>query len=170
MSKDEQEWKTRLDRINVKLKKAGWDVKDRTKVLEEVDTKNSIFPHDIKHQKDTLSEEELEKAYADYILLDNRGMPLAVVEAKKAYKDPRIGKKQAEMYVDDIKNNLESKKDVLIFYTNGIDIWYWNKGFETPRLVSGFYSRDDLMRVRFQNVSAENFLDVQPREEIINRP
>ena len=170
MSKDEQEWKTRRDRIDVKLKKAGWDVKDRTKVLEEVDTKNSVFPHDIKHQKDTLSEEELEKAYADYILLDNRGMPLAVVEAKKAYKDPRIGKKQAEMYVDDIKKNLESKKDVLIFYTNGIDIWYWNKGFETPRLVSGFYSQDDLMRVRFQNVSAENFLDVQPREEIINRP
>ena len=41
MSKDEQEWKTRLDRINVKLKKAGWNVKDRTKVLEEVDTKIS---------------------------------------------------------------------------------------------------------------------------------
>ena len=169
MSKDEQEWKTRLDRINVKLKKAGWDVKDRTKVLEEVDTKNSVFPHDIKHQKDTLSE-EVEKAYADYILLDNRGMPLAVVEAKKASKDPRIGKKQAEMYVDDIKKNLESKKDVLIFYTNGIDIWYWNKGKETPRLVSGFYSQDDLMRVRFQNVSAESFLDVKPKEEIINRP
>ena len=62
MSRDEQEWKTRRDRIDVKLKKAGWDVKDRTKVLEEVDTKNSVFPHDIKHQKDTLSEEGLEKA------------------------------------------------------------------------------------------------------------
>ena len=43
MSRDEQEWKTRLDRINVKLKKAGWDVKDRTKVLEEVDTKKFCF-------------------------------------------------------------------------------------------------------------------------------
>ena len=77
MTENELEWKTRRNRINVKLKKAGWDVNDQTKVLEEVDTKNSVFPHNIKHQKDTLSEEGLEKAYADYILLDNRGMPLA---------------------------------------------------------------------------------------------
>ena len=143
MSVNEQEWETRRNKIDVKLRKSGWNVKDRTKVLQEVDTKNSVFPDDIKYKRDTLSE-EVEKAYADYVLLDDRGKPLAVVEAKKASKDPRIGKKQAEMYVDDIKNNLESKKDVFIFYTNGIDIWYWNKGFETPRLVSGFYSQDDL--------------------------
>ena len=60
MSRDEQEWKTRLDRINVKLGKAGWNVKNRTKVLEEVDTKNSVFPHDIKHLKDWAKKENLD--------------------------------------------------------------------------------------------------------------
>ena len=52
MTENEQEWKTRRDRIDVKLKKAGWNVKDHAKVLEEIDSKNSIFPHDIKYKSD----------------------------------------------------------------------------------------------------------------------
>ena len=89
-------------------------------MLQEVDTKNSDFNARIyKYKEDNLTQEE-EKAYADYVLLDSQGNPLAIVEAKKASKDAKLGKKQAEMYVDDIKKNYSN--DVLIFYTDGIEI------------------------------------------------
>ena len=167
MSKSETEFETRKKRIDVALKKAGWDPDDKSKVLQEVDTKNSDFNARIyKYKEDTLTQEE-EKAYADYVLLDSQGNPLAVVEAKKASKDAKLGKKQAEMYVDDIKKNYS--KDILIFYTNGIGIWYWNKGYQSPRSVSGYHSQSDLERIRFQNISAKSFLDVPIDEHIINR-
>ncbi len=38
MSKS-SEYKTRREKIDVLLKKTGWDVTDRTKVVQEVDTK-----------------------------------------------------------------------------------------------------------------------------------
>jgi type I restriction enzyme, R subunit len=164
---EEREFETRKKRIDVALKKAGWDVTDKSKVLEEVDTKNSDFNAQIyKYLKDTLTQKG-EKAYADYVLLDGQGNPLAVVEAKKASKDAPLGKKQAEMYVDDIKKNYS--KDVLIFYTNGIAIWYWNKGYEPPRSIEGYPSQSDLERIRFQNISKKSFLDVPIDDNIAGR-
>ena len=165
---EEREFETRKNRIDVALKKAGWDVHDPSKVLEEVDTKNSDFNlHIYKYLKDTLHQEG-EKAYADYVLLDSQGLPLAVVEAKKASKNAQLGQKQAEMYVDDIKKNYS--KDILIFYTNGIAIWYWNKGHEAPREIKGGYpNQSDLERIRFQNSSSKSFLDVPIDDKIAGR-
>ena len=40
---DLPEWKTRLEKIDVQLEKAGWSIKDKSKVWVEVDTKQSDF-------------------------------------------------------------------------------------------------------------------------------
>jgi type I site-specific restriction endonuclease len=40
---DLTEYRTRKDKIDKLLEKSGWAVKDRTKVYEEVDTKQSDF-------------------------------------------------------------------------------------------------------------------------------
>ncbi len=163
----EREFETRKNRIDVALKKAGWDPNDKSKVLQEVDTKNSDFNSRIyKYTKDTLKQKG-EKAYADYVLLDSQGNPLAVVEAKKTSKNAQLGKKQAEMYADDIKQNYT--KDILLFYTNGTVIWYWNKGHETPRVVEGYHSQSDLERIQYQNISSKSFLDVPIDENIASR-
>lgn len=37
------EYRTRREKIDVLLKKTGWDVNDRSKVIQEVDTKQSDF-------------------------------------------------------------------------------------------------------------------------------
>ena len=163
---EETEAETRKNRIDKKLSIAGWNVDDVSQVLQEVDTKNSDFKaRKYKYVNETLSEET--KAYADYVLLDSKGDPLAVVEAKKASVNPDVGQKQAEMYVEDIKK--QYSKDILIYYTNGHQIWFWNKGFSNPRSLMGFHSQDDLERIRFQNISAKSFLDVKVNETIVNR-
>jgi len=162
------EYKTRRDKIDVLLKKSGWDVKNRSKVIIEVDTKQSNFKSgNYKTASETLKNTE-EKAYADYLLLDSNNLPLAVIEAKRTDKDYLNGQKQAEDYANDIKK--QTGKDVFIFLTNGYEIWFWNRPFESPRAVGGFHDRASLERLRFQNYSKKDFTDVPISKEIIDRP
>jgi type I restriction enzyme, R subunit len=162
------EYRTRRDKIDKLLEKSGWFVNDRTKVYEEVDTKQSDFTSGkYKTVSQTLKDPE-EHAYSDYLLLDSKGMPLAVIEAKKTSKDPILGQRQAEGYVDDIKK--QTGKDTFIFLTNGYDIWFWNKPYENPRMVKGFHDRNSLERIKFQNISKKGFQDVPIKKEIIDRP
>ena len=162
------EFITRLQRIDVALEESGWKVKSMAMVIEELDTKQSNFKKRIyKVYKDTY-ENELPSKYADYLLLDGNGDPLAVIEVKKTSKDPIAGQKQVEQYVNDIKS--QTGKDIFIFLSNGYEIWFWNKPFENPRLVKGFHSRDDLERIRFQTHAKKSFSDVPIRKDIIDRP
>ena len=70
---DLSEYRTRKDKIDKMLEKSGWVVKDRTKVYEEVDTKQSDFDSGkYKTVSQTLKDPE-EHAYADYLLLDSKG-------------------------------------------------------------------------------------------------
>lgn len=54
--------------------------------------------------------------------------------------------------------------------TNGYDIWFWNRPFDTPRAVSGFHDRSSLERLRFQNIAQKDFSEVPINKEIIDRP
>jgi len=145
---DRNEFRTRLEMIDVLLKEQGWDVSDRSRVQTEVDTKQSDFvAKSYKTVSETLKN-DLESKYADYLLLDSAGAPLAIVEAKRTSKDPELGQQQAAMYADDIKR--QTGRDVFIFYTNGYRIIFWDRERYSPREVKGFYARGDLERLRFQ--------------------
>lgn len=112
-SADLPEFETRRQKIDVLLKEQGWNVGDRSKVILEVDTKQSDFrAQNYKTVAETLKN-DLESKYADYLLLDAMNAPIAVVEAKRTSKDPILGRKQAEEYADDIKS--QTGKDVFIF-------------------------------------------------------
>jgi type I restriction enzyme R subunit len=165
----DSEYKTRHEKIDVFLKQAGWDVKDNSKVLVEVDTKNSDFlKHHYKTVKETLNDPKADlKAYADYLLLDKFGAPLAIIEAKRSSKDPMIGQKQAEGYADDIER--QTGKDVFIFLSNGYEIWFWNRALENPRMVKGFHSLKALERIRYQNSNQKPFLEIQINQRIADR-
>ena len=161
------EYNTRRKKIDVMLKEQGWDIKDRSKVILEVDTKQSKF----KSKKyltvsETLKNEEKSR-YADYLLLDSHGAPLAIIEAKRTTKDPILGQQQAKGYADDIKK--QTGKDIFIFLSNGYEIQFWNYGFENPRQVKGFHDRDALERIRFQNIHKRDFSEAPIKKEIVNR-
>lgn len=161
------EYNTRRKKIDVLLKEQGWDVKDCSKIILEVDTKQSDFnAKKYKTISETLKNDE-ESKYADYLLLGKSGEPLAVIEAKRTTKDPILGQKQAEEYAADIKK--QTGKDVFIFLTNGYELWFWNKPFENPRMVKGFHNLDALERIRFQNVAKKSFREISIKKEIIDR-
>lgn len=83
---------------------------------------------------------------ADYVLWGPDGLPLAVVEAKKTSRDPRVGQQQALEYAEALERQFGRLP--VIFYTNGVETYLWDKarGYP-PRRVSGFYAPDDLERM-----------------------
>lgn len=151
---DLPEFLTRKKKIDIFLREEGWDVRDRSKVILEVDTKQSDF---VNKRFLTVSEtlkNDLESKYVDYLLLDTYGAPLAIIEAKRTTKDPILGQRQAEEYANDI--NTQLGKDVFIFLSNGYEILFWDRERYPPRQVKGFYSRKDLERLRFQVASTRS--------------
>ena len=64
---DLSEWRTRIEKIDVALKDSEWDVKDKSKVWIEVDTKQSDFKsRKYKVVSETIKNDE-ESKYADYL-------------------------------------------------------------------------------------------------------
>lgn len=80
--------------------------------------------------------------FADYVLWGDNGLPLAVIEAKSTVHDPEKGKKQAELYADQLEQEYGQRP--LIFYTNGYETWFWDDTFYPPREVASFFRKDEL--------------------------
>ena len=80
--------------------------------------------------------------YADYVLWGDDGKPLAVVEAKKTTVDPAVGRQQAKLYADCLEA-MHGQRPI-IFYTNGYETYLWDDRVYAPRVVAGFYKKDEL--------------------------
>jgi type I restriction enzyme R subunit len=105
--------------------------------------------------------------FVDYVLYGDDGKPLAVVEAKRTSKSPKLGKAQAAMYADALEK--ESGVRPVIFYTNGIEYYIWDDVDSPERRVSGIYSKKDLESLNFikQNRTPMKVSDI--RDKITNR-
>ena len=86
-----------------------------------------------------------QKGYADYVLWGRDGKPLAVVEAKKACKDPNTGRTQAKLYADCLEPRFGQRP--VMFTTNGFDTFFWDDKGGPQRKVSRIFSKTDLERI-----------------------
>lgn len=77
---------------------------------------------------------------ADYVLYDQRGRPLAVIEAKKNAINPYVAKQQALPYARAIGAPF-------IFLTNGELTYFWDYQNDDARPIASFFSRRDLERL-----------------------
>lgn len=137
---------------------AGWDVADGTQDTEEV---KKEYP--VKHQPTNSGE-----GSADYVLFDDNGKPLAVLEAKKTAEDAQKGRTQAKHYADGIEK--EHGQRPVIFYTNGYDLWIWNDEAGEPwRRLYGFYSKNSLQHLVFQRHQKKPLSEVAPNAAIAGR-
>ncbi len=131
---------TRKEIIDYRLKQAGWNVADRTQVIEEYDIEVGV-PNVVNEPPTFYRGHQ----FSDYVLLGKDGKPLAVVEAKKTSVDAAIGREQAKQYCQSIQKN-NGDELPFCFYTNGHDIFFWDLGNYPPKKVHGFASRADLER------------------------
>ncbi|MCK5320571.1 DEAD/DEAH box helicase family protein [Candidatus Parcubacteria bacterium] len=158
------EAKTRQEIIDKRLFKANWDVKNLSQVTSELDIWVGL-PDGVREPEHKYQGHQ----FADYALLGDDGYPLAVVEAKKASKDARIGQEQALQYAKNIQKN--SKKNMpFVFYTNGHDIYFWETEKYPPRKIYGFPTKKDLERMLFLRKNEKPLSHELISREISGRP
>lgn len=80
--------------------------------------------------------------FVDYVLWGDDGKPLALIEAKRTKRDPRVGQQQAKLYADCLEAAFGQRP--VIFFSNGYDHWIWDDTAYPPREVSGFYKKQEL--------------------------
>ncbi|MGN0005665.1 MAG: DEAD/DEAH box helicase family protein, partial [Candidatus Gastranaerophilaceae bacterium] len=85
-----------------------------------------------------------EVGYADYVLYDDAGKPLAVIEAKRTCKDVAIGRQQAKLYADILEKKYGRRP--VIFLTNGFDTRITDNLYP-ERKCSSIYSKRDLEKL-----------------------
>lgn len=149
---------TRKRLIDTELAVAGWDVGKAGANTSEV------------HQEEPIEHQPTKTGigYADYVLWDDNGLPLAVIEAKKTAKSAELGQEQAKLYADGLEK-MHGQRPV-IFYTNGFDIYIWDDAQSyPPRSLYGFYSKDSLQYLIFQRKNRELLDSLSPKPEIVDR-
>ena len=129
------------------LRQAGWDPADKSQVLTEVSMRGTTLmvaepasSYGSQSSRSTSDGDEIPGGRADYVLLDRRGRPIAVIEAKRTAIEPYTAKQQALPYAKKIGAPF-------IFLTNGELIYFWDYRNDDARIVNSFYSRRDLERL-----------------------
>jgi type I restriction enzyme R subunit len=118
-------------KINTFLKEAGWRLLD-----DDNGPANVVFEVNVKLLPQELSElgddfEQTKQGYVDFLLLDERGFPLLVLEAKSEDKDPLVGKEQARKYAKSLNCRF-------VILSNGNLHYFWDLQRGNPYLITQF--------------------------------
>jgi type I restriction enzyme R subunit len=106
--------------------------------------------------------------FVDYVLWGDDGKPLAVVEAKRTKRDPRVGQHQAKLYADCLEKDFNQRP--VIFYSNGFRSWIWDDVNYAPREVFGFYTKDELQMLIQRRSSKKDLSKENINPDITDRP
>jgi len=137
MSPSEQDARIKIDE---QLRAVGWDLKDHLQVRTQVPIHGTGIVSEPESGFGEKKAPSHPAGYADYVLYDQDGRPLAVVEAKKEALHPYVAKQQALPYAKSIDAPF-------IFLTNGELIYFWDYTNDDARVVNSFYSPRDLQRL-----------------------
>ena len=118
-------------KINKLLEESGWrffdDSKGKANIVLEPNVKLT------KSRIDAFGEnfEITKNGFIDFLLLDEKGFPLIVLEAKSEDKNPLVGKEQARTYAT-------SQNCRFVILSNGNLHYFWDLSSGNPQLISRF--------------------------------
>ena len=124
-------------RINELLSKSGWRF-----FADANGPANVHLEAHVKLTKKILDEfgndfEKTARGYVDYLLLDARGFPIAVLEAKSEKFEPLVGKEQARKYA-------RSQNARFVILSNGNLHYFWDLEQGNPALITEFPTAESL--------------------------
>ncbi len=131
-----KEAKARI-KINKLLEEAGWRFFD-----SDAGQANIVLEPNVKltHSSVNALGENFDtptNGFVDFLLLDERGFPVVVLEAKSEEKSPLVGKEQARTYA-------RSQNCRFVILSNGNQHYFWDLQHGSPRLISAFPALDSL--------------------------
>ena len=118
-------------KINRLLEKAGWRFfPEGTKPANvQLEAGAALKPSDLDGLGDDF--EKTSTGFVDYLLLDERGFPFIVLEAKSEEKQPLVGKEQARRYA-------RSKNCRFVILSNGNLHYFWDLERGNPYIITSF--------------------------------
>ena len=149
---DYSEAETRDYFIDLLLREAGWVF---TKPGEDTEYPVTGMPNNTG------------EGFVDYVLWGDDGLPLALNEAKRTKRDPRVGQQQAKLYADCLEKKFGRRP--IIFYSNGYDHWLWDDTNYPPRPVQGFYKKAELELLIQRRQTRKSLAAAQINEAIVER-
>ena len=146
LEEDWSEAETRVWKIDVLLKEAGWaltEKRDREYEVSGMPSGSGV-------------------GFVDYVLWGDDGKPLALVEAKRSTVSIETGRQQGKLYADCLEAEFGQRP--VIFLSNGYEHEIWDDVTSAPRSIQGFHSKDELelMIQRRTSVLSLAGLDVNP--------
>ena len=124
-------------KINQMLESAGWRFfpeKDKAANIR-LEAGVTLKPSDLDGLGDDF--EKTKTGFIDFLLLDDRGFPFIVLEAKSEDKNPLVGKEQARKYA-------RSQNCRFVILSNGNLHYFWDLERGNPYIVTAFPTPDSV--------------------------
>ncbi len=135
-----KEAKARI-KINKLLEESGWHLLDSPEKKANVLLENNVK---ITQEKmDGLGEnfEKTTNGFIDFLLLDDKGFPLVVLEAKSDDKNPLVGKEQARKYANSIHCRF-------VILSNGDLHYFWDIENGNPTIITALPTPESFKQYR----------------------
>jgi type I restriction enzyme R subunit len=106
--------------------------------------------------------EKLERGFVDFLLLDARGFPLIVLEAKAEGKNPLVGKEQARKYA-------RSQNCRFVILSNGNLHFFWDLERGNPYVITSFPTPDSVTGYQKVTPNPQRLIEALVGEDYIVR-
>lgn len=154
-----KEAKARL-KINKLLEEAGWRFFDTDDKPANIQVEPNVKIS--KQQVDLMGEnfDKIKNGFIDFLLLDEKGHPFIVLEAKSEDKDPLVGKEQAREYA-------KSQFIKYVILSNGNQHYFWNIYKGNPQIITRFPSCESIKEDKALNADPARLYNEDVMEDYI---
>src|SRR5664280_797635 len=104
--------------------------------------------------------EKTSKGFIDFLLLDTKGFPLIVLEAKSEDKNPLVGKEQARKYA-------KSQNCRFVILSNGNLHYFWDLERGNPYIITSFPTPDSVIGYQQVTPNPQRLIEDQVGKDYI---
>ena len=147
-------------KINMLLEAAGWRFFRDTNGPANIRLEPSVTikPADLEGLGDNFEKPAI--GFVDFLLLDEKGFPLLVLEAKAADKNPLVGKEQARKYA-------RSQNCRFVILSNGNLHYFWDLDRGNPYVITSFPTPDSVSGYRTVTPNPRRLITEQVGDDYI---
>ena len=147
-------------KINRLLEKADWRFfpEGGSPANVQLEPGVALKPSDLDGLGDDF--EGTSRGFVDYLLLDERGFPFIVLEAKSEGKQPLVGKEQARRYA-------RSKNCRFVMLSNGNLHYFWDLERGNPNIITSFPTPGSITGYSRVKPNPQRLVDEHVRDDYI---
>ena len=147
-------------KINRLLERAGWRffAEGNEPANVQLEPGIALKPSDLGGLGDDF--ENTGKGFVDYLLMDERGFPFIVLEAKSEEKQPLVGKEQARRYA-------RSQNCRFVMLSNGNLHYFWDLERGNPNIITSFPTPDSVAGYSKVHPNPQRLADEQVGDDYI---